>query len=91
MKKLSIIVPCYNEEEVLPLFYAEITRVMDEMKRTYAELTFELLFIDDGSRDKTLTQLRELATKDQRRLGLEGQWCESLLVDRCVPLRPIKR
>lgn len=65
MKKLSIIVPCYNEEEVLPLFYAEITRVMDEMKRTYAELTFELLFIDDGSRDKTLTQLRELATKDQ--------------------------
>ena len=66
MKKLSIIVPCYNEEEVLPLFYAEITRVMDEMKRTYAELTFELLFIDDGSRDKTLTQLRELATKDQR-------------------------
>jgi len=66
VKKLSIIVPCYNEEEVLPLFYAEITRVMDEMKRTYAELTFELLFIDDGSRDKTLTQLRELATKDQR-------------------------
>ena len=66
MKKLSIIVPCYNEEEVLPLFYAEITRVMDEMKRTYAELTFELLFIDDGSRDKTLTQLRELATKEQR-------------------------
>lgn len=66
MKKLSIIVPCYNEEEVLPLFYAEIKRVMDEMKRTYAELTFELLFIDDGSRDKTLTQLRELATKDQR-------------------------
>lgn len=66
MKKLSIIVPCYNEEEVLPLFYAEITRVMDEMKRTYAELTFELLFIDDGSRDKTLTQLRELATKGQR-------------------------
>lgn len=66
MKKLSIIVPCYNEEEVLPLFYAEITRVMDEMKRTYAKLTFELLFIDDGSRDKTLTQLRELATKDQR-------------------------
>ncbi len=66
MKKRSIIVPCYNEEEVLPLLYAEITRVMDEMKRTYAELTFELLFIDDGSRDKTLTQLRELATKDQR-------------------------
>ena len=66
MKKLSIIVPCYNEEEVLPLFYAEITRVMDEMKRTYAELTFELLFIDDGSMDKTLTQLRELASKDQR-------------------------
>ncbi len=66
MKKLSIIVPCYNEEEVLPLFYAEITRVMDEMKRAYAELCFELLFIDDGSKDKTLDGLRALSAQDNR-------------------------
>lgn len=66
MKKLSIIVPCYNEEEVLPLFYQEITRVMDEMKRAHDELCFELLFVDDGSKDKTLVKLRELAAADDR-------------------------
>lgn len=66
MKKLSIIVPCYNEEEVLPLFYAEITRVMAEMKQAYPELCFELLFIDDGSKDQTLEGLRNLAKQDER-------------------------
>ena len=64
MKKLSIIVPCYNEEEVLPLFYEEITRVMAEMKRAHDELCFELLFVDDGSKDKTLEGLRALAKQD---------------------------
>lgn len=64
MKKLSIIVPCYNEEEVLPLFYEEITRVMAEMKRAHDELCFELLFVDDGSKDKTLDGLRALAKQD---------------------------
>jgi len=64
VKKLSIIVPCYNEEEVLPLFYEEITRVMAEMKRAHDELCFELLFVDDGSKDKTLEGLRALAKQD---------------------------
>lgn len=66
MKKLSIIVPCYNEEEVLPLFYEEITRVTAEMKRAHDELCFEFLFIDDGSKDKTLEGLRALAAQDER-------------------------
>lgn len=65
-KKISIVVPCYNEEEVLPLFYAEITKVMQEIETEHPDTTFELLFINDGSRDRTLLCLRELAQKDMR-------------------------
>ena len=65
-KLISVIVPCYNEEEVLPLFYAEITKVSAQMQEQYPELTFEYLFIDDGSKDKTLSGLRELSRKDPR-------------------------
>ena len=66
MKLISIVVPCYNEEEVLPLFYEEIQKIMQQMKEEHAELTFELVFIDDGSKDKTLILLREMALKDER-------------------------
>ena len=62
MKKLSIIVPCYNEEESLPIFYKEIDRISKDMK----EVIFEFLFINDGSRDKTLEILRNMAKKDDR-------------------------
>ena len=61
-EKISIIVPCYNEEEALPIFYKEINRVSKEMK----EVNFEFLFINDGSRDKTLDILRDLSKKDKR-------------------------
>lgn len=61
-KLLSIIVPCYNEEEAIPFFYAEITRVAKLMNET----DFELLFIDDGSTDKTIDVIRELAVSDRR-------------------------
>ncbi len=64
--KLSIVVPCYNEQEVLPLFYEEIQKVTEKMKADHDELTFEFLFINDGSRDKTLVILREMAKKDER-------------------------
>ena len=40
MKLVSIVVPCYNEEKVLPLFYAEITKVMSQMQEKYPELEF---------------------------------------------------
>ncbi len=66
MKLISIVVPCYNEQEVLPLFYEEIQKIMQQMKDEHPELAFELVFIDDGSRDKTLTLLREMALKDER-------------------------
>ena len=58
--KLTVVVPCYNEEAVLPLFYEEAVRVL----RSMTEDTYELLFIDDGSRDGTLETLRDLARKD---------------------------
>ncbi len=66
MKLVSIVVPCYNEQEVLPLFYNEITKVTSGMKEKYPELDFEFLFINDGSKDKTLEMFRELADKDER-------------------------
>ena len=59
MKKISIIVPCYNEEEALPLFYPVVTKVMQELKNDY-----ELIFVNDGSRDKTLEILKDFAKKD---------------------------
>ena len=61
-EKISIVVPCYNEEEALPIFYKEINRVSKEMK----SVDFEFLFINDGSRDKTLDILRDLSKKDKR-------------------------
>ncbi len=65
-KKISIVVPSYNEQEVLPLFYEEIQKVMAQMQDEHGNLTFELLFINDGSRDNTLSMLRDLAQKDDR-------------------------
>lgn len=66
MKLISIVVPCYNEQEVLPLFYNEITKVMAQIKEKHSDTEFELLFINDGSKDDTLKLLRELAVKDMR-------------------------
>ena len=63
---ISIVVPCYNEQEVLMLFYDEIIRVTDEMKKKYEHLSFEFLFINDGSKDDTLKILRDLSERDER-------------------------
>lgn len=65
-KLISVVVPCYNEQEVLPLFRDEILRVSDEMTAKYPELEFEFLFINDGSRDKTLEILRKYSEEDSR-------------------------
>ncbi|MCM1314917.1 MAG: glycosyltransferase family 2 protein [Prevotella sp.] len=66
MKLVSVVVPCYNEEKVLPVFYKEITKVTDKMSADYPELEFEYLFINDGSKDKTLEVFRKLADMDKR-------------------------
>ena len=60
-KKISIVVPCYNEEDVLSYFYKEIKRQEREMDY----VSFEYIFVDDGSRDNTLKVLKKLAYKDK--------------------------
>ena len=59
MKLIDIVVPCYNEEEVLPLFIEEANRVID----TIPGYRFRYIFINDGSKDKTLMVLRTLASR----------------------------
>ena len=59
---ISIIVPCYNEQEVLHYFYKEITRISAQMK----DFDFEYLFIDDGSKDDTLAIIKQLAAQDDQ-------------------------
>ncbi|MBU5475042.1 glycosyltransferase family 2 protein [Roseburia sp. MSJ-14] len=60
MNKISIIVPCFNEEEVLPDFYQETRKVVN----TISDASYEFVFIDDGSRDHTLDILRLLSYQD---------------------------
>lgn len=62
MEKISIIVPCYNEEESMPLFYEEINKISKEFKK----VEFEIIFVNDGSKDKTLEVAKELSNKDKR-------------------------
>lgn len=56
MDRLSIIVPCYNEEESLPLFYEEVLKTVKKMRN----VAVEIIFIDDGSSDKTLEVIKKL-------------------------------
>ncbi|MBM6840549.1 glycosyltransferase family 2 protein [[Clostridium] spiroforme] len=62
MKKITVIVPCYNEEEALHYYYEEMSRVMTLMN----QYDFELLFINDGSKDNTLQVIKQLADNDER-------------------------
>ncbi len=66
MKLISVIVPCYNEQEVLPLYYAEMNKIISKMQTEHSDIEFELLFINDGSKDNTLKLLRELSKQDKR-------------------------
>ena len=66
MKKISVLVPCYNEEQVLPLFLSSIQSIIDNP--AYA---WEVLLIDDGSTDKTLALMQEAHQKDERIQYLE--------------------
>lgn len=62
MEKLTLIVPCYNEEEALPYFYEEVCKVAGELKN----YEIELLFVNDGSKDKTLQVIKGFAETDER-------------------------
>lgn len=59
---ISIVVPCYNEEESLPLFLRELERVAEQMRQT-DDLTFEVVLIDDGSTDGTLATMKREAQR----------------------------
>lgn len=63
MPLLSVVVPCYNEQKSIALFYNEIIKVSDSMK-SYVD--FEFIFVDDGSHDDTLSILRDLQKQDNR-------------------------
>ena len=59
---ISIVVPCHNEEEMVPIFHKEITAVSDQLP----DAVFELIFVNDGSKDATLAELKRLASLDER-------------------------
>lgn len=61
MKKLSVVVPCYNEEEALPLFYEAFLRETSGM-----DVEFEFVLVDDGSRDGTVREFEKLHERDER-------------------------
>lgn len=63
MNKLcSCIVPCFNEEEVIPIYYQEMQKVR---KQEEGKIDFEIIFIDDGSKDKTLEVVKKLSEQDE--------------------------
>jgi len=62
MKKISILIPCYNEEKSLPLLYPELVKLMD----SNPNYEWELMFVNDGSKDQTLGLLRQLRQQDNR-------------------------
>ena len=63
MKKISIIIPAYNEEESLPFLIERINKLMNSLEDKY---DFEILFINDGSKDRTLELIKEYRDKDKR-------------------------
>ncbi len=62
MKKVSLLIPAYNEEETIPLLYNELNKIIDEI----SGYEFEILIINDGSSDNTLNILRNLQQRDSR-------------------------
>ena len=63
MDLISLVVPCFNEESTIPIFYREINKVAEKM-HTYAD--FEFIFVNDGSKDGTINIIKELAKHDSR-------------------------
>lgn len=63
MEKISLIVPCYNEEQVINIFYDETKKILDQIKQNY---DYEFVFIDDGSKDRTLELLKQIRSKDEK-------------------------
>ena len=64
MKLLSIIVPCYNEEENIAFFYEELMKNRDFFEKE--QLDLEIIYVDDGSKDQTVKEVKNLAKNDKR-------------------------
>lgn len=62
MPLISIVVPCFNEEEALLFFYKEMIKVCEQMN----QVAFEIMLIDDGSKDQTLSIIKNLSSQDDR-------------------------
>ncbi|CDC07313.1 glycosyltransferase [Clostridium sp. CAG:343] len=62
MKKISVIIPAYNEEESLPILYERMKKLMENMEN----YEFEILFVNDGSKDKTIEIIKDMREKDNR-------------------------
>lgn len=63
MKKITIVVPCYNEQEVLPALHERLQQVIDSLAESYR---FEVLLVNDGSKDQTLSVIKKIAQTDRR-------------------------
>lgn len=64
MKKMTIIVPCYNEQAAIPLFYQRLKEILGNYVDEYAGHQWDLLFVDDGSTDDSLTEMERLQVSD---------------------------
>ena len=62
MKKISVVIPAYNEEESLPMLYDRMKKLMENMEN----YEFEILFVNDGSKDKTINIIKQLRAEDKR-------------------------
>jgi glycosyltransferase involved in cell wall biosynthesis len=63
---ISLVVPCYNEEASLPLFYREASRILDALIKEDPSFDGEIIFVDDGSRDGTVPVIKALHIQDKR-------------------------
>lgn len=61
MKKISIVVPCYNEEDIIEEFYKELTNILKLIK----DYEYEIIFVDDGSKDKTVKIIKNIKQNDK--------------------------
>jgi glycosyltransferase involved in cell wall biosynthesis len=60
---ISFIAPCFNEEEAIPIYYKRVSEIVEAMDKN---LHFEFIFVDDGSKDKTIEIIKQLQAKDER-------------------------
>lgn len=65
-KMLTIVVPCFNEEEAIPIFYETILKEIHKIEMRYPTILSEIIFIDDGSKDASLREMKDLHIKDNR-------------------------